>query len=656
MIAVSTLKLSVQRDVTHPMRDGVLLAFDIYRPESGSPVPAILEMTPYHKDVVDHAGRDVRYRHFAERGYACVICDIRGTGNSEGVNHAPFMPEEIEDGCELVEWLSRQEWCNGAIGMWGISYTGIICFQVAKRRPKGLKAIIACQAPQDLYEGWLCPGGALRPYLFEQYAPLMTAFNCAPPSRASSSENWQERWVQRMNEMTPWSLPLLDHLEDDAFWRERSLPPDYEAIECPTFMITGWADWYPRCLLDLYQRLQGPKRILVGPWGHSWPIAALPGPQIDDFRECMLWFDRWLKDDSQASPPKPPVSIFVEDYRAPSSPDLRAPGRFLGLDTWPPEDVETREYHLNPERSLDRMPPELDAEITMRLPHTVQGGNASGRYVIGQFPGGWGGSLDQRVELPHGIVFLSAPYPQEAVLIGVPELRLAIETKKQSAGYLAAKLLDIPPGSAPWRMISNAGRKLGGEHPDRSQGTKAFRMELSPLAYRVAVGHSIGLFLTTSDFQNAWPLKEESDIRIRFGPNAVSTLVLPDASNSPASDPDLVDAVSPVSHPAPAPHYEARTDLHGAKVSVGYSIEMGFGKNTSDLTVHSAPPGHACIESEFVYRGDEEAPGEDLTLRSTCSLESDNTHFHHRVTAEAHLSTKRVFSKTWTKSVKRTGF
>ena len=151
---------TVDRNLLVPLGDGVRLAADCYRPAGAGRWPAIVTFIPYHKD--GRGGRlDVEAvnRYFAARGYAALTVDFRGLGGSEGVNPAPFDPREARDGHEVVEWVAAQPWCDGQVGMWGVSYGGITALSVAATRPPHLRAIVPIHAGADIYHDFAAPGG-----------------------------------------------------------------------------------------------------------------------------------------------------------------------------------------------------------------------------------------------------------------------------------------------------------------------------------------------------------------------------------------------------------------------------------------------------------------------------------------------------------------
>src|SRR3954466_7753902 len=134
-----------ERNVFIPIPDGVQLSATLYLPETEGPWPALLEAYPYRKD--DLSVWPELYRRQRDEGnYAVCRLDLRGTGTSEGVAQGEYLPRETDDLCEVIGWLSGQEWCTGSVGMFGTSYAGFNSIQTAMRRPPALKAIIPMYA------------------------------------------------------------------------------------------------------------------------------------------------------------------------------------------------------------------------------------------------------------------------------------------------------------------------------------------------------------------------------------------------------------------------------------------------------------------------------------------------------------------------------
>ena len=173
--------IKVEKNVFVPMRDGIRLAVDIYRPDAQGKFPGLLALSPYGKEIQPLAlppqslgvsavwdgnieAGDIPY--FVSRGYIHVIGDLRGTGFSEGEFHGIFAKQEGIDGYDLVEWLACQPWCDGNVGMVGRSYYAQTQIETAIEQPPHLKAICAISEFSDFYRDMAYHGGVLGIFLY----------------------------------------------------------------------------------------------------------------------------------------------------------------------------------------------------------------------------------------------------------------------------------------------------------------------------------------------------------------------------------------------------------------------------------------------------------------------------------------------------------
>ena len=243
------------------MRDGVELAVKITRPDAEGRFPGILEYNPYRRLAKALPNYQDEYPpvvpYLAERGYVIVQFEVRGTGSSGGSSTDIYSDLERQDGYDMVEWVAAQSWCTGNVGMFGKSYGAVVQWQVAVQNPPHLKAIIVRSANDDVYTEWTNPGGVIRPYMFESYAPIMAAFNFAPPDIDLVGNKWTEIWNERLEHSVPWSIGFMEHQLDGPYWQERSLRPGYDRVKCPVFVIDGWADWYSTALLRAFSQSEG---------------------------------------------------------------------------------------------------------------------------------------------------------------------------------------------------------------------------------------------------------------------------------------------------------------------------------------------------------------------------------------------------------------
>ena len=245
-----------------PMADGVRLAATLYLPETPGPWPALLEAYPYRKDDISVWADD--YRRLRDEGdYAVCRLDTRGTGSSDGVAVAEYPPGEADDLCAVIEWLAAQEWCTGAVGMFGTSYAGFATLHVGMRPPPALKAIVPIYATDDRYTDDIHFAGGVRKAIEFGYPLFMVSMNALPPVPALAGEGWREQWLRRIDELVPW-FGSIEEQSDGPFWRQGSVRPDYDLIRVPTMIVGGWSDLYRSAAFRLFEHLDGAEAAADG--------------------------------------------------------------------------------------------------------------------------------------------------------------------------------------------------------------------------------------------------------------------------------------------------------------------------------------------------------------------------------------------------------
>ena len=252
------------------LRDGTRLAARIWLPVDAehNPVPAVMEYLPYRKGD-GMSPRDSRlHPYVAGHGYAVVRVDIRGTGESDGILVDEYLKQEQDDALEVIDWMTAQAWCSGAVGIIGISWSGFNGLQIAARRPAALKAIITLCSTDDRYADDVHYMGGCIDYDALPWASFMFALNALPPDPRLVGECWHEMWLQRMNETPPYIEAWLSHQTRDAFWKHGSVCENYADITCAVFAVGGWNDGYTNAIPRLLAGLNGPRKGLIGPWPH----------------------------------------------------------------------------------------------------------------------------------------------------------------------------------------------------------------------------------------------------------------------------------------------------------------------------------------------------------------------------------------------------
>jgi uncharacterized protein len=548
-IALADGRVLLERDLRIPMRDGVTLSADVYRPAVGGRVPAILEHVPYRKDDVAAVRDRLLGRGLAERGFALVRLDVRGTGRSEGVALDEYTEAEQEDGAQTVAWMAEQTWCSGAIGAYGVSYGGFAAIQLAARRPPALKAIAAVYATDDRYTDdvhfW---GGALCALELVHYPIRMIAMNALPPSGAID----QEAWRARVEATPPWVLRWLAEQRDGAYWRNGSLRPAYERIACPTLLVGGWRDGYVSTAVRMAERLASPSHLVIGPWPHVRPHLAPVPPTLDLVGLLVSWFGRLLRGDPDDV--EPGSLVFVQSFDDPTRVPDRISGAWRRFQGWPTEEPRVRQLFLDGSGVLAETAGE-DAELT--LEHAPHAGTQTGIWCPPPPPHGLPG--DQRPDEVHARVFTTAPLDDELVCLGFPRVRVRASHPGPTA-LLSVKLADVAPDGCSQlvtRGVLNLSHRDGHAEPrPLAPGTwTPVEVELNPTAWRFAAGHRIRLALAGSDWPTVWPAATVEPVLVRVG-GAHAVLELP-----------LAPAGEPVEVP-PAPAQPAEPSVNARPSSV----------------------------------------------------------------------------------------
>lgn len=557
-------------DVAVTMRDGCRLRADISRPADAIRVPVIVERTPYGKRSTDQSEiapgqetprtRDQLANAFVERGYAMVVQDCRGCGDSEG-EFAKYV-SEAADGFDTLAWIARQPWCDGRIGTMGFSYGSQAQLAAASLAPPHLAAMfLDCGGFFDARRSGIRQGGAFdlkqatwayaharRTAQRRQDAELLASID------AEDIAAWLRRTPWRHGDSPITRLPALER-EIVDYWRNESFGTAWmrpglfakDAIDAiarvPTFFMSAWFDTSVLATLDLWQALRehGGRSlpIVVGPWTHGdrhrrfagqLDFGADADPAIglhaDTLALRLAWFDSVLLHGPRATTDSAPVRFFMMgggDAERDEHARWRHGGHWIESATWPPTESCDAILFLSAEGELS---PEALAAGEHRLladPHTpvptVGGAINSGQPVMA------GGAYDQETtpstfaaEASHGpladrddvLVFQTGPLTGPIAVVGSVAVRLFVATDGPDAD-LAVKLIDVyPPGAdgsrGPAFNITDGILRLS--HRDRMRAPLATApgtlyevvVETFPTANVFAAGHRIRLDIAGANF------------------------------------------------------------------------------------------------------------------------------------------------------------
>ena len=198
-----------------------------------------------------------------------------------------YSPQELADAKEIIEWAASQPWCNGNVGMMGISWGGFNSLQLAYMQPEALKAVVTVCSTVDRYADDIhYKGGCLLGENFG-WASNMLSYSSRPPDPALIGNNkWLEMWQHRLENLEFDLSAWLRHQHRDDYWKHGSVCEDYSRINAAVLAVGGWHDGYRNTISHLVENIESPVKGIVGPWIHKYPHYAAPQPAIGFLQEC----------------------------------------------------------------------------------------------------------------------------------------------------------------------------------------------------------------------------------------------------------------------------------------------------------------------------------------------------------------------------------
>jgi len=537
-----------------PMRDGIRLATDIYREASVTKAPVILTRTPYDRTRQKGAGE-----RWAADGYIFVAQDCRGAKASEGVM-APYN-NEGQDGYDTIEWITRQPWCDGRVGMTGGSYVGAVQWQAAAENPPGLAAI-APQATWSSFYRNLYLGGAVRLSLISGWI----AGNTPRPEGAGAGD-WNQALfrlpLSDVDEAYGWPMPWLDayltHPRPDGFWTRLDLTSRLPELRLPVLHVVGYFDFFSRESAGNFMIMQNQardpetrrqQRLILGPWDHGsvgkTKVADFDfGPEAAvDIAEIQRdWFDRHLKRDPAArAKPFPPVRYFSMGDNV-----------WREAETWPPGGFAGTSFYLSSKGEANTR--KGDGKLVREAPANEEPDDSfrsdpanpvTSCPVTETRPvkaAVWGpvdqGPLEDREDV---LAYTSDILAEALTFAGNAEAKLWISADTPDADF-AVKVSDVHPGGVSQLLARGILRARYRESLLEEKLLEPgqfveISIDLGPVAATIAPGHRLRVAVAGADFPlydrnpntAVGILGSETAIAtatVRHRPGALSRLILP---------------------------------------------------------------------------------------------------------------------------------
>ena len=485
--------LKVSTDLMIPTRDGKRMATDVYRPARygvpvTQPLPVLLNRTPYNKAAL--AELAVWY---AERGYVVALQDTRGRYKSEGT-FSKVQPADATDGYDVIEWLAKQPYANGVVGMWGTSFSAHTEAGAAQYNPPSLKSMVLNMG--GLANGW--DHGVRYRGTYEMGRQLTWAWSQlladarSPDVQALLTKEKVEDWysVQPMRRgLNPlsvnpqyegWYFDFFEHADYDAFWKDPMLAWDEhygETSDIPMMHVGGWYDIFTagtfKNFTELRKLKKTPQRIVVGPWTHGGNNRSFAGDvaygdsaAIPDFLTDfhLRWFDHHLKGVANGIEKDSAVRLFVMgtgDGRKDANGRLQHGGYWRTSNAWPVTNTRMVPYYFQADGSLRATKPKaLHSKTTytfdLRHPVPTVGGGSSARLKDGaydqredpRFPPSQAPWLPLRSRADV-VVFQTEPLTADMTVIGPITVTLFASVTTVDADF-TAKLVDVYPSSTDW--------------------------------------------------------------------------------------------------------------------------------------------------------------------------------------------------------------
>jgi len=665
-----------------PLADGCRLAARMWMPDTApnEPVPAILEYLPYRKRGGTETRDALTHPYIAGHGYVCIRVDMRGNGESDGIMVDEYTRQEHDDALEIIDWITAQPWCDGNVGMMGISWGGFNGLQVAARQPDALKAVITLCSTDDRYADDIhYKGGCL---LGENmgWSGTMLAFSSRPPDPELVGDRWRDMWLERL-EIEPFPAAVwLNHQHRDDYWKHGSVCEDFSAIKAAVLAVGGWGDAYSNTVARLLAGLTSPRRGIVGPWHHKYPHFAVPEPRIGFLQEALRWWDQWLKGRDTGVMDDPLYRAYMMDSVRPQSFYPRRDGRWIAEDAWPSPRIETETLTLG---KNDLCPKGRDAAdavdttnatnasvLTVCSPQDT--GMASGEFCViwlgPEMPG------DQRSDDAGSLVWDSDPLEDRKEIFGATVVDLEFQVDRPQAN-VAVRLCDVAPDGSSTRVtwgVLNLCHRDSHETPTALVPGETYqvRVQLDDIAYAFPPGHRIRLAISTAYWPMIWPSPAPVTLSVHTGS---STLSLPVRGVADETAPEFPPAEAAPPRKTDSIRESRQTRTIERTVETGENIlrimddfgearDQDSGLITGEIareTYHIFPddPLSARVDihwTETVSRaGNGENGGWSVRTETFSSQRADATAFYLTARIEAYEGDKRVFEKDFDETIPR---
>jgi putative CocE/NonD family hydrolase len=572
-----------------PMRDGTLLATDVYLPATPGRYPVIMQRTPYGLRLGHGCfeGLSASMAFWAEHGYVGLTQDVRGTFRSEGVFQPIF--QEQDDGYDAVEWAAAQPWSTGPVGMTGASYFGLTQWQAAVTTPPHLAAIAPSITASDYHDHWTYANGVfdvwmaqswlLNYFASDEYRRQLIAAGTSTDEARQASDEWLAQGKQKVFSEWVWQLPLtefqefrtlapyyyewLEHPNYDEYWAKIDLEHQWQHITVPALVHGSWRDLFAIGSVRSFAGMRtaggsplarsGTMLVMQGGGGHGGTGVLNFGPdETSDLQALRLQFyDHYLKGLDNAIDREPRVQLFVA---VPPEKGTDGSGFWVTGETFPLPGNTTVQFNLRSggrantrqgDGVLDMNRPSAGPGDTFVYdpsdPVPSHGGGlccASLNVAVAGSSFASGAQDQSALEMRDDVlVYTSAPLTEALIVLGPVNVTFWATSSARDTDFVA-KLVDVRPDGTAYsileRVIRARFRHGSKSAPSLIEPGKAYKydLDLGNTGNLFHKGHRVRLDITSSKFPHyARNLNTGSDVASDDRIVAATQTVLHDAAH-----------------------------------------------------------------------------------------------------------------------------
>jgi len=652
------------------MPDGIWLNALLYLPntvKSGQRIGTQLCVDPYRNEPNGWLANDMSRQ--ALDGFAAMFLDVRGTGGSEGACPDEYTEAEYNDTVHVIDWIARQPWSNGAVGMYGTSYSAFnSVWTAANYKPPALKAIFVRGGTDDRYTDDTHSPGGIMMMVDSSWVLGMVTDNAMPgaPDYDLNGRAALERW-----NTPPWIVTYLHNQLDGPHYRRGSLAPDkYGLLNTPTFLGGGYLDMYQNFVPRIMRNAPAYTQGLLGPFHHS---MTWPGPVLNWHAMQSRWFDYFLNGKQNGVKQDPRVSFYMPQWRRQTFRDQGAiPGEWRYAESWP-------DSVFNPPKRLFFRPrTELPLATALRTdPATADGGDLAElagqasalklRYYpttggttesIGpdSYEGFFG--LDSRADDSWGLSFDTPALRDPLEILGFVKARLFVSSTAPLANWIV-RVNDVAPDGTSYIVTYGF---LNGTHRHSHVTPEALvpneitelNFSLFCTGYHFSPGHRIRIVITNAYFPVVWPSPFPMVTTLFTGADHASFIALPvlaPMKSLPGNLPILGDHAGKGSE-------RAEDDMKGYQFTRDYvagaaTARYQMGPSVITCTVSDADPAHATLTISTSEKNRPLRGNRIVETQTEGSLKSTQDRFLLDVRCTLLENGKIIRKKQWTADVKR---